>query len=398
MVRKYEKEYRLRENDDVLVRLKDVLRDIDLRVDAVELLGDAFAKGNRLDVDALVKSINNDFAQKSAQLAELLGELEDGLTPDRIIETEEKRFTSDTEITALQDATAAVATALANGLAQKLNSATFTAHRNDKSNPHAVTKAQVGLSKVEDFAPDEMPVSMPQADAIKERIRFFAAADPLPSADIGPIWHEAYASIMTWQVFDQNGADFEGYASVGVGTLIGDNQSTPRSGYLKASGLVLSKSTYAGLWNWALNSHRVAPSANYGAGNFMFGDKGDGTFIAPDVRGEFMRFLDDGRGINSGRTIGSWEDATYTRQGMNDYTDSDGVTADGNFLVGQSYAGADKVTGSTPGGAKTGSNANFSANYADNFTKANHDNNSGYSSLWISYRPRNFASLAAIKF
>ncbi|TCT41144.1 hypothetical protein [Martelella mediterranea] len=183
MVRKYEKEYRLRENDDVLLRLKDVLRDIDLRVDAIELLGDAFTKGNRLDVDALVKSINDDFAQKSAQLADLLGELENGLTPDRIIETDEKRFTSDTEIAGLQDATAAVATALATGLAQKLNSATFTAHRDDKNNPHAVTKAQLGLSKVQNLTPAEMPVSEPQAAAIASRVAKSANLSDLDDVD-----------------------------------------------------------------------------------------------------------------------------------------------------------------------------------------------------------------------
>ena len=124
MVRKFESDYRLSERDDVLLRLRAILRDVDLRVDAVELLGEAFANGNRLDVDALVQSINDDFAQKSAQIATLLDELENGLTVDRIIETPEKRFTSDVEINGLLSS-----------IGQKLNSATFTAHRDNNNNP-----------------------------------------------------------------------------------------------------------------------------------------------------------------------------------------------------------------------------------------------------------------------
>ena len=38
-------------------------------------------------------------------------------------------------------------------------------------------------------------------------------------------------------------------------------------------------------------------------------DNADGvTFRAFDVRGEFPRFLDDGRGIDASRVLGSWQD------------------------------------------------------------------------------------------
>ena len=35
---------------------------------------------------------------------------------------------------------------------------------------------------------------------------------------------------------------------------------------------------------------------------------GAATFRLPDLRGEFIRGLDSGRGIDAGRTIGSWQD------------------------------------------------------------------------------------------
>lgn len=33
----------------------------------------------------------------------------------------------------------------------------------------------------------------------------------------------------------------------------------------------------------------------------------DGTSGTPDLRGEFIRGLDNGRGIDTGRTLGSWQ-------------------------------------------------------------------------------------------
>lgn len=175
MARKYEREYRLREKDDVLVKMNKVLQDLDLRADAIEIIAEAFKTGNRADVDALVKAINDDFAEKSAELAELAAEFEAGFTPERIAETAEKRFTSDAEIGELQDADAALASALSTGLGTKVNSSTFVSHRDNTNNPHGVTKEQVGLGSVEDIAPADMPVSTAQAEAIGERVKLSSA-------------------------------------------------------------------------------------------------------------------------------------------------------------------------------------------------------------------------------
>lgn len=63
------------------------------------------------------------------------------------------------------------------------------------------------------------------------------------------------------------------------------------TGYLKANGALVSRTTYAALF--------AAIGTTFGAGD------GSTTFNLPDLRGEFIRGWDDGRGVDSGRAIGS---------------------------------------------------------------------------------------------
>jgi microcystin-dependent protein len=76
-----------------------------------------------------------------------------------------------------------------------------------------------------------------------------------------------------------------------AGTVIWTARSTAPTGYLKANGAAISRSTYATLFS--------AIGTTYGAGD------GSTTFNLPDLRGEFIRGWDDGRGIDSGRVFGS---------------------------------------------------------------------------------------------
>jgi len=62
-------------------------------------------------------------------------------------------------------------------------------------------------------------------------------------------------------------------------------------GWLKANGAAISRTTYAALF--------AAYGTTFGAGD------GSTTFNLPDLRGEFLRGLDDGRGIDAGRILGS---------------------------------------------------------------------------------------------
>ncbi len=65
--------------------------------------------------------------------------------------------------------------------------------------------------------------------------------------------------------------------------------STPPDGYLKANGAIVSRTTYAALF--------AVVGVNYGPGD------GSTTFRLPDLRGEFIRGWDDGRGIDVGRAF-----------------------------------------------------------------------------------------------
>lgn len=67
--------------------------------------------------------------------------------------------------------------------------------------------------------------------------------------------------------------------------------SSAPTGWLKADGSAVSRTTYATLF--------AAIGTTFGAGN------GTTTFNLPDLRAEFIRGLDDGRGVDSARALGS---------------------------------------------------------------------------------------------
>lgn len=135
----------------------------------------------------------------------------------------------------------------------------------------------------------------------------FKAGATLPTEDIGPIWHDDYGGWMTWREFSGNGASYTGYASVDIGRIVPETTSNPRSGYKRlALAGANSKVTYAAWWNWALHEGLVVPLSSWAAGTLYYADNGDGTFRAPDIRAEFLRFDDDDRGINTSAVFAAW--------------------------------------------------------------------------------------------
>ncbi len=66
---------------------------------------------------------------------------------------------------------------------------------------------------------------------------------------------------------------------------------TAPAGWLKANGAAVSRTAYAALF--------AAIGTTYGAGD------GRNTFNLPDIRAEFIRGWDDGRGVDTGRVFGS---------------------------------------------------------------------------------------------
>lgn len=97
------------------------------------------------------------------------------------------------------------------------------------------------------------------------------------------------------------------YRSVDCGSVFLHPAATPRAGTIKANGSILSKTTYAGLWSWATENGLVLPAASWATGVAFYADLGDDSFRIPDLRGEFFRAWDDGRGADPGRVFGRWQ-------------------------------------------------------------------------------------------
>jgi microcystin-dependent protein len=82
----------------------------------------------------------------------------------------------------------------------------------------------------------------------------------------------------------------EGTAAV-TGTIMIVGMSTPPTGWLKCDGAAVSRTTYSALFS--------AIGTTFGAGD------GSTTFNVPELRGEFARGWDDGRGVDTARVFGS---------------------------------------------------------------------------------------------
>ncbi len=170
-------------------------------------------------------------------------------------------------------------------------------------------------------------------------------------------------------VLTGNGTDVSwGAASGGVpeGSIIWHAASTPPTGYLKANGAAISRSTYATLF--------AVIGTTYGGGD------GSSTFNVPDLRGQFARGWDDGRGIDNGRAFGS--EQTDAMQGHRHNTTLDGNYFKNDGILGPGSNGwSDQPSG---GQTKTG----------DPTT----DGSNGTPRTAAETRPRNIALLACIKF
>lgn len=120
-----------------------------------------------------------------------------------------------------------------------------------------------------------------------------------------------------------------------VGTTILFPGTSAPTGFLKENGAAISRTTYAALF--------AVIGTTYGAGD------GSTTFNLPDSRGEFFRCLDDGRGVDVGRVLGSAQ-----TDDLKSHTHTTGSTFTGSGSVG-AYSGAttySTVTGAT-GGTET---------------------------------------------
>jgi microcystin-dependent protein len=127
-------------------------------------------------------------------------------------------------------------------------------------------------------------------------------------------------------------------------------RNTAPTGWLKANGAAVSRTTYERLFN--------VIGTTYGVGD------GSTTFNLPDLRGEFIRGWDDGRGVDTGRAFGSAQ--------------ADELKSH-NHSIGTALAGGSAFFLGNPDGNGTRNRVTTSTGGAET-------------------RPRNVALLACIKF
>lgn len=115
-----------------------------------------------------------------------------------------------------------------------------------------------------------------------------------------------------------------------AGAISAFAMNTPPTGWLKADGSAVSRTTYATLF--------AAIGTTFGVGD------GSTTFNLPDLRGEFVRGWDDGKGTDSGRAFGSAQDGeleAHTHvQTVSGY-DQDRAFEVGNEVSGTSVSRSD---------------------------------------------------------
>lgn len=160
-------------------------------------------------------------------------------------------------------------------------------------------------------------------------------------------------------------------SGIKAGTVAMFAASTAPAGWLKANGAAVSRTAYAALF--------LAIGTTYGAGD------GATTFNLPDCRGEFLRCLDDGRGVDAGRAIGS---AQAGQNLSHNHGGADGAAGSHSHTVGSGVT----VLGNPDSQQGAGAGGGISSS-----TAPNHQHSIA-SDGGSEARPRNLAMLACIKF
>lgn len=156
-----------------------------------------------------------------------------------------------------------------------------------------------------------------------------------------------------------------------AGSVVFFARNTAPSGWLKANGAAVSRTTYATLF--------AAIGTTFGTGD------GSTTFNLPDLRGEFVRGWDDARGVDSGRAFGSSQSQAIESHShtVNDPGHSHTTNARTQFS-----------SGSTSDQLATNSSIQYPVATINSATTGITVNAAGGAET----RPRNIALLACIKF
>lgn len=113
------------------------------------------------------------------------------------------------------------------------------------------------------------------------------------------------------------------------GDMVGDIKLRHilQPGYVKADGSLLNRADYPMLFEFAQENGLLLTEADWANGMQGMYAEGDGvdTFRVPDLRGQFLRCLDDGAGVDIDRTVGSMQgDAIRNIEGTFSLSGTDG--------------------------------------------------------------------------
>jgi len=131
---------------------------------------------------------------------------------------------------------------------------------------------------------------------------------------------------------------FLDYVQNNTGEIAFFAKNTAPTGWLKANGAAVSRTTYADLY--------TAIGTTFGVGD------GSTTFNLPDLRGEFIRGWDDSRGVDSGRVFGSTQ-ADEFKSHTHDITTYDQETGSNNYVVGKASGTLNTMVTLATGGTET---------------------------------------------
>jgi microcystin-dependent protein len=136
-----------------------------------------------------------------------------------------------------------------------------------------------------------------------------------------------------------------GVSAIPSGAVMPFAMSTAPSGWLKCNGAEVSRTTYAALF--------AAIGTTFGVGD------GSTTFALPDMRGEFARGWDDGRGVDSGRVFGTSQADAFKahKHGsgtLSNYSNTNGTYGSGASLgLHTGISSGSQIATTSEGGTET---------------------------------------------
>ena len=184
----------------------------------------------------------------------------------------------------------------------------------------------------------------------------------------------------------QSALDNRALISAGVpsGAVQAFARETLPAGWLKADGSAVSRALFPDLF--------AAVGTTFGAGD------GTSTFNLPDLRGEFIRGWDDGRGVDGGRSFGTFQ-ADQNKAHTHSFwgtTNVDGAHTHSLNTQGLGITGASFIVNTPEGGLHSGS-GKISSGTTENGAHSHTFSGTTASEGGLQARPRNVALLYGIK-